>query len=103
MSLTACIIRCPSATLAVLPVAALGQVGLEHRGGRLLDLQEERVTRVASLERDDERPGPDAAHAYDLASHVHDLEALQQAAPVVLQGGPVGAELLADTVFGLIG
>ncbi|MGC1288660.1 MAG: hypothetical protein WA895_37545 [Streptosporangiaceae bacterium] len=31
-----------------------------------------------------------------------DLEALW-AAPGVLQGGPVGAELLADTVFGLVG
>ena len=45
---------------------------------------------------------PDAAHADHLAGHVHDLEALQQVPPVVLQGGPVGAELLADQVVDLV-
>jgi len=48
------------------------------------------------LEQDDERLGADAANTDDLAGHVHDLEALQQVAPIVLQGGPVGVELFAD-------
>jgi hypothetical protein len=48
------------------------------------------------LEQDDECPGADAADADHLAGHVHHLEALRQPPPVVLQGGPVGAELLAD-------
>ena len=58
---------------------------------------------VASLQQHDERPGPDAADADDLAGHVHDLEALQQVPPVILQGGPVGAELLVDRRHELAG
>ena len=89
--------------LAVLPVPAFAHVGLKHRCRRLLDLQEERVMLVASLEQNDERPGPDAADADDLARRVHDLEALQQLTPVVWQGGPVGAELLIDRRHDLSG
>jgi hypothetical protein len=37
--------------LAVLPVPALRQVGLKNRCRRLLDLQEQRILRVASLEQ----------------------------------------------------
>ena len=59
--------------------------------------------RVAPLEQDDERPGSDAAHADHFAGGVHDLETLQQPPPVVWQGGPVGAELLADHLVDLIG
>ena len=51
---------------------------------------------VASLQQDDERPGSDAADPDYLARHVHDLEPLQQVAPVVWQGGPVGAELIVE-------
>ena len=72
---------------------------LEHRRRRLLDLQEQRILLVASLEQDDERPRADAADAHDLAGHVDDLEPLQQVAPIVLQRGPVGAELLVDRVL----
>jgi hypothetical protein len=89
--------------LAVLPVPAFAQVGLENRCCGLLDLQEQRVLRVASLEQDDECPGADAADADDLAGQVHDLEALQQVAPVVLQGGPVGAELFVGDRHDLVG
>jgi hypothetical protein len=89
--------------LAGLGEAAVGQVVLQHRGGGFLDLQEQRVIGVASLEQHDERPGPDAAHAHDFAGHVRDLEVLQQVAPVTLQGGPVGAELPADHLSQLIG
>ena len=85
--------------LAVLLVAALRQVVLEHRGRGLLDLQEERVLLIASLEQDDERPRADATDTHDLAGDVDDLESLEQVASVILQRGPVGAELLMDRVL----
>ncbi len=75
----------------------------EYRGRRLLDLQEQRILLVASLQQGDERARADAAHTDDLASHVDHLEPLQQLAPVVLQCCPVGAELLVDRVLQLIG
>ena len=75
----------------------------EHRGRRLLDLQEQRILLVASLQQDDERARADAADTDDLASHVDHLEPLQQVAPIVLQRGPVGAQLLVDRVLQLIG
>ena len=83
-------------------MTALRQVVLEYRGRRLLDLQEQRISLVASLQQDDERARADAADAHDLASHVDDLELLEQVAPVVLQRGPVGAELLVDRMLQLI-
>ena len=89
--------------LAVLPEAALRQVLLQHRGRRLLDLQEERIMRVASLKENDERLVADAAHTDHLVGHVDDLEAIQQAALVLSQGGPVGLELLADQVVDVVG
>ena len=49
-----------------------------------------------------ERPGPHAANPHHLAGRVHDLEPLQQVAPVGLQGGPVGAELVVDQRHDLI-
>ena len=102
MSLAACIIRWPCTTRSPgWRYRLLREVILEHRRGRFLDLQEQRVLLVAALEQDDERPGADAADAHDLAGHVDDLEALEQMAPVVLQRGPVGAELLADRVLRL--
>src|SRR5207253_8561195 len=45
--------------LAVLAVLALRQVRLQHRVGGLLDLQEERVLRVAALQQCDERASAD--------------------------------------------
>ena len=74
---------------------------LQHRCRRFLDLQEQRVLLVAALEQDDERPRADAADADDLAGDVDELEPLEQVASVVLQGGPVGAELLVDRVLAL--
>jgi hypothetical protein len=86
----------PHHPLAGLFVAALRQVILQHRRGGLLDLQEQRVPCVTSLEQDDERAGADAAHAHDLAGHVHDLKTVQQMTPIVLQRGSVGAQLLTN-------
>ena len=88
--------------LARLSVPALRQVILEHRSGRLLDLQEQWVLLVATLEQHDEGSGADAADAHDLAGHVDDLEALQEPAPIVLQGRPVGAELVVDDALELV-
>ena len=102
MSLAACIIRCPCTTRSPgCSIAALREVVLEHRRGRLLDLQEQRVLLVAALEQHDERPGADAADTDDLAGDVDDLEPLQQMAPVVLQRRAVGAELVVDRVLDL--
>ena len=104
MSLAACIIRWPCTTRwPGWLVAALGQVVLQHRPGRLLDLQEQRVLLVAALEQADEGPGADAAHPHHLAGHVDQLEPLQQPALIVPQGGPVGAELLAEHPLHLVG
>ena len=87
----------------MLAVAAIGQVCLQHRGGCLLDLQEQRVVRVAAQQQDDERPGPDTADADDLAGPVHDLEALQQVPPATLKSGPVRAALVPDHMISLVG
>ena len=70
---------------------------------RFLDLQEQRVVLVATLQQDDERACPDAADADDLARGVDDFEPLEQVPPVVLQGAPIGAELLVDPHLHLFG
>ena len=102
MSLAACIMRWPWTTREPGWCRLFGQVVLEHRAGRLLDLQEQRVLLVASLEQDDEGARADAADADHLARHVDDLELLEQVAPVALQRRPVGAELGMDVVLELI-
>ena len=88
--------------LALVLVAALGQGAFQDRPGRLLDLQEQRVVLVAALEQGDEAPGADAAHPDHLAGHVDDLELLQQPAAIILEGGPVGAELLVEHPLHLV-
>ena len=76
-------------------VAALRQVVLQDRSRCLLDLQEQRISSVATLEQHDERPGAHAADADHLACHVDHLEPLQQVAPVVRQRGAIVPELTA--------
>ena len=88
---------------AVLLVAALRQMVLEDRGSRLLDLEEQRVLVVTTLEQGDERPRADAPDPDDLAGHIDDLELLQQMAAVVLQRRAVGTELFEDRVLKLVG
>src|SRR5207342_893248 len=70
--------------LPMLLVMALGEMVLQHGGRGLLDLQEERILLIATLEQDDERPRADAADAHDLAGDVDDFEALEQMTPIVL-------------------
>ena len=55
------------------------------------------------MEQDNERTSADAADTDHLACHVDDFEALQQLAPIFLQRGPIGTELLVDHLFHLIG
>jgi hypothetical protein len=88
MSLAACSSAGLDHPLAGLAVAALGQVVLQDRGGRLLDLQEQRVALVAALQQGDEGPGADTAHPDHLAGHIDQLEPLQQPALVELATGP---------------
>jgi hypothetical protein len=70
-------------------------VVLQHRGGRLLDLQEQRVLLIAALQQDDVGARADAADTDHLAGQVDELEPLQQVTPSIIQGGPVAPELLA--------
>ena len=81
---------------AVLLVAAPGQVVLEHRCSRFLDLQEERVPLIATLQQDDERPGADTSDANNLPGDVDHMEPLQQVTPIGLQRGAVRANLIVD-------
>src|SRR3954467_6796410 len=75
--------------LTVLLEAALGQVLLEHRGCRFLDLQEQRVLVVAALQQDDEGAGSYTSDTYHLPCHVDDLEAFEEVSPVGLQRGSI--------------
>ena len=69
--MAACIIRWPRTTRSPWVSYSLrAEVGLEHRGLRLLGLQDERVLAVAADEQDHPGPGADAADADHLAGHV---------------------------------
>ena len=57
---------------------------------------------IATLEQHDERPGPDAADADDLAGHVDHLESFEQLAAIVRQRLAIRAELLVDHAFHLV-
>ena len=81
---------------------ALRQVVFQHRRGRLLDLQEQRVVLISTLQQHDECAQPDAAHAHNLVGHVDDLEFLEEVPAIVLQRLAVVAELLVDHVFHLV-
>ena len=63
--------------------AALPEVRLQDRRGRLLDLQEQRVVLVAPAHQEDEAARPDAADAHDLARHVEDVETLDERPAVI--------------------
>ena len=57
---------------------------------------------IATLEQDDKCPGADTADTDDLASHVDDLEALEELPSIILQRLPVGAELVVNGAFELV-
>ena len=89
-------------SFAGLVVAALGQVILQHRGGRFFDLQEQRVLLIAALQQHNERPRTDAANADDLAGCIDDLESFEQVPSIVLQRRAIGPELLMNRVSQLV-
>ena len=79
MSLAAWVSRWPSTTRwPWLRELALAEERLEHRGLRLLDLQEEGVVVVAAEQQHDPGARADAADADDLAGGVDVAEALEQ-------------------------
>jgi hypothetical protein len=61
------------------------EVGLEHRGLRLLHLEHQHVVRPAAREQRDVAAGPDAADADDLAGDVNDLVLVREVAAVAPQ------------------
>src|ERR1044072_3208184 len=92
----------PLATAHTAPAmaeGALAGVGLEHRGLRLLRLEEEWVAVVAAGEQDDPRPGPDASHADHLVGQVTEAVGLQQLPPVALERLGIALDDLAHRRF----
>src|SRR4029077_8773118 len=81
--------------LAVVRVGARAEETLEHRGLRLLDLQEQRVVIVAADEQHDVAAGPDAAHAHHLVRRV-DVLVLLEGMVMAPERAPVRAEQLLD-------
>jgi hypothetical protein len=73
----------PHHALAVVRVPARAQVGIEHRGLRLLGLEDEWILAVAADEEADGRARADAPHADDLARRVDEPVRLEQVAPVL--------------------
>src|SRR3954452_13351403 len=65
--------------LTLVLVAARAGERLEHRGLRLLELEEQRILIVTAQEQDDPRPRANAAHTDDLAGEVPVPERLRQA------------------------
>ena len=68
------------------------RVRLEHRRGRLLGLEDQRIVLVASLEEDDEAACPDAADADDLQGEVDEPVALEEGAAALGHRGAVVGE-----------
>src|SRR5918995_97049 len=76
-------------------VAAAARVRLQHRGGRLLDLQQQRVVVAVPEQQEHIAAGADAADPDHLSGRVLGPEAPEQQAPFVRQGGAVaGQDLL---------
>src|SRR5205823_3696678 len=85
--------------LAVMRVSARAEDTFEHRGLRLLDLQEQRVVLVAAGQQHDVAAGPDAAHAHHLVGRV-DVAVLLQGVVLPSERAPVRAE---HVIFLMIG
>ena len=100
MSLAACISRCPRRPAGRGCAYSLAGGRLEHRGLRLLDLQEQRIGAVASEHQQDPGTRPDAAHAHDLARESTHRNARELAA-VLLERPAVVAEQLCQPHWSL--
>jgi hypothetical protein len=77
-------------------------VVFEDRARRLLDLEEQRILLVATHQQRDVRARADAADPDDLPRRVDELEPLEQPPPVVLQGRPERAQLVAKDRLDLV-
>ena len=82
--------------LALVGVLAGADVLGEHGGVGFLDLQQQRVRTVAAEHEQDPAAGAHAADTDDLAGHVHELELLEQGAPVGFQGLRVQVDRFGD-------
>ncbi|MNH00641.1 hypothetical protein D3C79_598410 [compost metagenome] len=80
----------------VAAVVFRGEIGGQHRGLRLFDLQEEGIVIVGAGQQDHPAAGAHAAHPHHLAGHVHDPVAAQQYASVLRQGGEIGLQQFAE-------
>ena len=79
------------------------EVGLVNRGAGLLDLQKQGVVATAALKQGQIDPHPHAAHPHHLADQVNEGKAVEQVAPILLQGHPVaGQALVAQRVLHLV-
>ncbi len=87
---------------AVVAKTAGAGVRLEHGRLRFPGLEEQWVAFVAAGEKDDPRPGPDAADTDDLVGQVAKLVALQQVCAVPLQGVRVFVQDLANHRFEVV-
>src|SRR5260370_32244872 len=74
---------------------------LEHRGLRLLGLQEQWVVGVTAHHQHDVAAGPHAAHAHHLVGRV-DVAVLLDGVLLVPEGAPVGGEQLFDQRGGVL-
>ena len=87
--------------MSVVGELARADEALEHRGLRLLRLQEQDVVVVAADHEQDHRLRPDAADADDLARGVHVLELLDRMV-VASERAPVRLEQPADRLLDLL-
>src|SRR5215210_1228307 len=80
-----------SVVLVVL-VRARRNLALEYRGSGLLDLEEQRVVFVVAFEQHYVGAGAHAADSHDLPRRVHETVAVEQVAPILLQGALVALQ-----------
>jgi hypothetical protein len=85
--------------LTRVPVLAGRVEAFQHRGLRLLGLQNQRVVDVAAKEKEDPATGADAAHPDDLAGHVRQSEASEQHATLRCQAARVARDQVGEPVL----
>ena len=89
--------------LALVLVLAGARVGGEHRGVRLLDLQEQRIVLAVAHQQDHHRLGPDRADADDLAREILVVVVVEHDAPIGAQRARIVGESLADDLLEVVG
>ncbi len=89
-------------SFAMLGIPTQAYIGFQHRGLRLLDLQEERIGLIAPHEQNHPGPRAHTAHADDLAGDVNVVVLLHEVAAVDEQGLPVVADEVSDDPLELV-